>query len=182
MRAVLQQYIHGQWCPLAYFSKVLKPAETCYITFDHELLAIYLAVKPFRYFIKGHSFLIFTAIDICTCIQVLPREMIHLNLISQFTSDIHNVKGSHNLPSRCSESPPVIDFQAMAIAQNSDPDLQHLRTDSSLMLQAVPLAMSDSIIICNVSTGFFRLYVPKEFSRTELNSLHRLSHSGICAT
>ena len=32
--AVLQQYIDSQWCPIAYFSKKLKPAETKYSTFD----------------------------------------------------------------------------------------------------------------------------------------------------
>ncbi len=25
--AVLQQFLHGRWCPIAYFSKPLKPAE-----------------------------------------------------------------------------------------------------------------------------------------------------------
>ena len=37
---VLQQYINGQWCPLSFFSKALKPAETRYSTYDRELLAI----------------------------------------------------------------------------------------------------------------------------------------------
>lgn len=44
---VLQQHIAGMWCPIAYFSKKLKPAETRYSTFDRELLAVYLAVKHF---------------------------------------------------------------------------------------------------------------------------------------
>ena len=54
--AVLQQHIQGQWCPNAYFSKALKPAETRYSTFDRELLAIYLPLKHFRYFIEGCVF------------------------------------------------------------------------------------------------------------------------------
>ena len=37
--AVLQQYINGQWCPLAFFSRALKPAETRSSTYDRELLA-----------------------------------------------------------------------------------------------------------------------------------------------
>lgn len=41
----------------------------------------------------------------------------------------------------------MIDFKAMATAQNCDPALQRLRADSSLQMQAVPLAMSD-ITIC----------------------------------
>ena len=34
--AVLQQYIDHHWCPVAYFSKKLKPAEIKYSTFDRE--------------------------------------------------------------------------------------------------------------------------------------------------
>ena len=58
--AVLQQYVNGQWCPIAFFSKSLKAAETRYSTFDRELLAIYLAVKHFRYFLEGRQFHIWT--------------------------------------------------------------------------------------------------------------------------
>ena len=39
--AVLQQYIDGQWCPIAYFSKKLNPAEIKYNTFDREVLTVY---------------------------------------------------------------------------------------------------------------------------------------------
>ena len=43
--AVQQQYINGQWLPLAYFSHTLKPAQVRYSTFDRELLGIYSAIK-----------------------------------------------------------------------------------------------------------------------------------------
>ncbi len=58
--AVLQQFIDGQWQPLAYFSKILKLAETRYSAYDRELLAIYMAIKHFRYFIEGRQFYILT--------------------------------------------------------------------------------------------------------------------------
>ena len=57
--AVLQQYVDQQWCPIAYFSKKLKPSETKYSTYDRELLAIYLSIKHFRHFIEGHTFKVF---------------------------------------------------------------------------------------------------------------------------
>ena len=41
--AVLQQYVDDMWHPVS-FSKKMKPAETCYSTFDRELLAVYLAI------------------------------------------------------------------------------------------------------------------------------------------
>ena len=39
---------------------LLQPAEALYITFDRELLAIYLAIKQFRHFIEGRTFHILT--------------------------------------------------------------------------------------------------------------------------
>ena len=54
--AVLQQDIDGQLCPIAYFSKQLNSAQQRYSTFDRELLAIYQAVKHFRYFVEGRQF------------------------------------------------------------------------------------------------------------------------------
>ena len=58
--AVLQQQIGNQWCPITYFSRKLKPAETRYSTFDRELLAIYLAIKHFRHFVEGRTFHVLT--------------------------------------------------------------------------------------------------------------------------
>ena len=49
----LEQYINGRWQPLAFFSRNLKPAETRYSAFGRELLAMYLAVRNFRYFLEG---------------------------------------------------------------------------------------------------------------------------------
>ena len=93
--AVLQQYINGQWCPLAFFSQALKPAETRYSTYDRELLAIYLAIKHFCYFLEGREFHIQT--DHKFLIYALsshpdhhsPRQIRHPNFIIQFTSDLH---------------------------------------------------------------------------------------------
>ncbi len=58
--AVHQQHIQGQWCPIAYFSKALKPAKMRYSTFDRELLAIYLSLNHFKYFIEGCVFHVLT--------------------------------------------------------------------------------------------------------------------------
>jgi len=58
--SVLQQRAVGGWQPLAFFSRSLTPTEAWYSSFDRELLAIYLAIRHFRYFIEGRSFTIFT--------------------------------------------------------------------------------------------------------------------------
>ena len=85
--AVLQ-HINGLWCPLAFFSRALKPAETRYSTYDPELLAIYLAIKCFRYFLERRDFHMLT--DHKPLIYALssrldrhsPRQIHHLDFIS----------------------------------------------------------------------------------------------------
>ncbi len=71
----------------------------------------------------------------------------------------------------------------MAEAQVNDPDLTKLQSDSSLKLQRIPLALSDGgFIICDMSTGTPRPFVPECFRRPIFDSLHSLSHPGIRAT
>ena len=198
--AVLQQYIQGRWCPISFFSKALKTAETRYSTFDRELLAIYLAIKHFRYFLEGRSFHVLT--DHKPLIYTLsarsdrysPRQVRHLDLISQFTSDIRHVQGNRNAVAdalsrvstnalHTSDSTPVVDFRAMAAAQVDDPDLAQLQSNSSLTLQQVPLSLCDGVmLLCDVSTGTQRPFVPESFRRAIFDSLHALSHPGIRAT
>ena len=198
--AVLQQYCNGQWCPISFFSKALKPAETRYSTFDRELLAVYLALKHFRYFLEGREFHVLT--DHKPLIYALstradrysPRQIRHLDFIAQFTSDLRHVQGSLNAAadalSRISanalhtgDATPVVDFGLMAAAQADDPDLPRIQSDTSLQLQPVPLSLSDgATILCDVSTGVFRPYVPEGFRRTIFDAFHSLSHPGIRAT
>ena len=98
--AVLQQHIGDLWQPISYFSKKLKPSETKYSTFDRELLAVYLSIKYFRHFVEGRVFHILTDHKPLTCSlsshsnHYTPRQIRHLDYISQFTFDIRYVKGS----------------------------------------------------------------------------------------
>ena len=196
---VLQQYIDGDWHPIAYFSRGLKSAETRYSTFDRELLAVYLAIRHFRYFVEGRQFHILTdhkplVYALTTCSDKhSPRQARHLDFIAQFTADIRHVKGVDNIPADTlsrmetnallDDSPPVIDFNAMAVAQETDPDIARLQSSqSALRLEAVPLAMSETTILCDTSTGVARPLVPFSFRQAVFHSLHRLSHPGIRAT
>ena len=151
--AVLQQYIDGQWRPISYFSKKLRPPETRYSTFDCELLAIYLAIKHFRRFVEGRVFHISTDHKPLTYAPTTrsdrhsPRQARHLDFVSQFTSDIKHVKGTDNAVADAlsrieanallDASPPQVDFVAMTEAQRTDPELSELRSlpsSSSLTL------------------------------------------------
>ncbi|MDA8002237.1 MAG: reverse transcriptase domain-containing protein, partial [Alphaproteobacteria bacterium] len=198
--AVLQQHINQVWCPIAYFSRKLQPAETRYSAFDRELLGAYLAVKHFRHFVEGRTFhlltdhkpLTFALAKQSDCLS--PRQSRHLDYISQFTSDIRHIQGSHNaaadalsriqLETNALQTPSIIDFQAMAEAQWIDPEVQEWesRPSASLTLTAVPLPGSNTNLICDTSTGISRPFVPAPFRRPVFESLHGLSHPSIRAT
>ena len=131
--AVLQQHINGTWHPTSFFSKKLTPAETRYSTFDRELLAMYLAIKHFQHLLERRHFHILT--DHKPLTHALntwsdhhsPRQARQLDYISQFTSVIRHIQGSHNAAAdvlSCVEinaflsgKPPVLDFDAMAKVQ-----------------------------------------------------------------
>ena len=198
--AVLQQHIDGGWCPIAYFSKKLRPAETRYSTFDRELLAIYLAIKHFQHFVEGREFFILTdhkpltfALSIHTD-KYTPRQTRHLDFISQFTADIRHVSGDENPVADTLSRAPVstlhvtqplaVDYEAMAKAQVSDPELRALQTSpsSSLQFTTVPHSASPTTLICDMSIGTPRPFVPADFRRAVFTSLHSLSHPGVKAT
>ena len=181
-----------------FFSRALTPAETRYSTYDRELLAIYLAIRHFRYFLEGRDFHVLTDHKPLTYALASrperhsPRQVRHLDFISQFTSDLRHVQGSANTAADAlsrldtnalhTANTPVVDFQELARAQANDPDLPKLREDSSLRLESVPFLSEGISIVCDVSTGRQRPYVPQRFRRTIFDSLHSISHPGIRAT
>ena len=195
--AVLQQLIDNQWCPVAFFSTKLKPAETRYSTFDRELLAIYLAIKHFRHFVEGRQFHVLTDHKPLTFAfaskpsQHTPRQIRHLDYISQFTTDIRHIKGENNqvadtlsrLGAIHYNNCPSISFEDISAAQRDDPELTQLQSSStSLKFQSLPLPTSNNLIVCDVTTGVPRPFIPKQFRRKVFDSLHSLSHPGIRAT
>ncbi|BHF70289.1 hypothetical protein SprV_0301333900 [Sparganum proliferum] len=92
--AVLHQQVNNHLQPLAFFSQKLQPAQTRYSTFSRELLAIYLAIRHFRHLLEGRDFSVHTDHKPLTYAikaksdRYSPREVRHLDFISQFTADI----------------------------------------------------------------------------------------------
>nr|VZI44395.1 unnamed protein product [Spirometra erinaceieuropaei] len=193
--AVLQQSLPDSTVPLAFFSKKLSKAETRYSTFERELLVAYLAVKNFRHLLEDQEFTIFTDHKPLTLAmhshsdKLSPREIRHLDYISQFTSDIRPIDGSRNevadALSRSSiahlQLSPGIYLAEMAAEQRRlgspcDEDV------SGLQLQELPLTTGNGTILCDVSTPSHRPFVPPSLRRTVFSSLHNLSHPGGRAT
>ena len=194
--AVLEQFIGGQWKPISFFSKKLSPAELNYSAFDRELLAIYLAVRHFQYFVEGRVFHINTdhkpltfALH-STTERRSPRQARHLAFISEFTSDIRHIQGEANPVAdalsrnvHTLEQSPV-DLEALATAQGRDQQLQDLRSDSStsLTLEDLPIPNSTATVLCDTSQSRPRPVVPLSMRRDIFHQLHSLSHPGIKAS
>ena len=191
---ILQQEIEGEWRPLAYFSKKLQPAETHYSAFDRELLATYLTIRHFRYFLEGRIFSVLTDHKPITYAMKnvsknrTARQERHMSYISEFTSDIQHIKGSDNGPAdalsrmyMCSVQRSAIDFDAMARAQPNE--IRELdSTKSSLRFESITLPNCNAQIMCDMSTGSPRPFVPKDFRQQVFEVLHALSHPGIRGT
>ncbi|UYV74730.1 hypothetical protein LAZ67_12000730 [Cordylochernes scorpioides] len=92
--SVFQQLDNNIWKPITFFSKKLNPAQCNYSTYDRKLLAIYLSIKFFKHLVEAREFTILT--DHKPLIYAFkqknekasPRQLRHLQYISQFTSDI----------------------------------------------------------------------------------------------
>lgn len=191
--AVLQQGIDGQWRPLAFFSKKLKPAQTRYSVFGRELLAAYLAVRHFRHFVEGRSFTIWTDHKPLTNAisnagsHHTPREIRHLAFLSEFTTDIRHVKGVDNVPADVLSRidavslPPLPDPAEFSRLQIEDEELKRLRSSSSLRLQDVAFP-GNIIVTCDVTTEKPRPFVPVSLRRKLFDASHCLSHPGVRAT
>jgi hypothetical protein len=90
----MQQKSGDHWRPLGFFSRKLTDTESCYSTFDRELLAAHAAIKHFRHFCEGRAFQLWTdhkpivtAIS-CVSAPISPRQQRYLAFISGFNEQI----------------------------------------------------------------------------------------------
>ena len=197
--AVLQQFVNGEWRPLAFFSKKLSPTQQNYSAFDRELLAAYLTIRHFRYFVEGRPFTLYTDHKPLTFAlksrpdRHTPRQTRHLSYIAEFTTDIQHIKGVDNVVadilsrstlSTVTSSQSTINFSELARAQENDNELQQLRNSgtTSLVLTDQPLPTGPGTIVCDTSTGVSRPYVSPVFRRAVFEILQCLSHPGIRAS
>lgn len=195
--ASLQQHIDGNWQPLGFFSRKLTVTEKKYSTYDRELLAIYAAVKHFRFMVEGSQFVIFT--DHKPIIYAFsqnvdkfsPRQARNLDFIGQFSTDIRHINGKDNVVADALSrvetiiSPSPINFDNFHEEQSSDNELQQLllpNSSTSLILKKQKLPGSDKEIVCDVSTSRIRPYVPKKMRLSIFNAMHNLAHPGTKST
>jgi hypothetical protein len=118
--AVLQQRARGSWQPLASFSHKLSPTEARYSTFDRELLAAYLAVRHFRFFLEGRFFTLFTDHKPLVISKAgtpfSSRQQRHLSFLSEFTTTFSHLPGPKNVVADALSRPSSSPLQCAAIS------------------------------------------------------------------
>ena len=199
--AVLQQQVNGSWQPLAFFSRTLRKPETRSSTFGRELLAIYLAIRHFRHAVEGRQLVIFTDHKPITHAVATasdghsPREARHLDYILQFTSEVRHVPGISNAVADAlsrtvsslqgpKDDLVVGDYEALADAQQHDPELARFHTPDSthsLHLRETRLP-SGRILVVDDATGIARPWIPEALRRAYFKHVHGLAHPGVRAT
>jgi hypothetical protein len=194
--AVLQQKEGNRWQPLGFFSKKLSDAQQKYSTFDRELLAIYMAIKHFRYLIEGRNLIVYT--DHKPLVYALmnntvgkndtPRRIRHLDFIMQFCSSIHHITGTDNVVadtlSRISsiETPSPINYMEIAKAQENDEQLKEMMQSNTIKLKQIFIPHCDIPIYCEISKDTARPYLPPQFRISAYKAIHEISHPSIRAT
>ncbi|GBO44223.1 Retrovirus-related Pol polyprotein from transposon 17.6 [Araneus ventricosus] len=188
----LSQLSQGQFEPIAFFSMKLNKSQQKWSTYDRELFSIYSAIKKFKHMLEGKEFQIYTDQkpliyafkhnpDKCS-----PRQLRHLDFISQYSTDIRHVQGSQNIVADALSrievdsitKSPILNFKEFARAQKDDSDIQKfLHNDaSSLQLELKPCQTSNCNLLCDTSTGVPRPFVPTSFRKLIFDHLHNLAH------
>ncbi|GFX66197.1 retrovirus-related Pol polyprotein from transposon 17.6 [Trichonephila clavipes] len=188
----LHQVVDSELQPLAFFSRKLTSSEKSYSAYDRELLAIYSAIRYFRYMLEARDFTVFTDHKPLTYAfrqksdKCSPRQIRQLDFIFQFTTNIVHIPGSDNIAadvlSRVSAItfPSQIDYDCIAETQQTDQELHTLiASGTSLELKKVTFPNSSTEIMCDLSTGTARPYIPKQHRQDVFSAMHNLSHPGI---
>ncbi|GBO33893.1 Transposon Ty3-I Gag-Pol polyprotein [Araneus ventricosus] len=194
----LSQLSQGKWEPIAFFSMKLNKSQQKWSTYDRELFSIYSAIRKFKHMLEGREFQIYT--DQKSLIYAFkqnpdkcsPMQLRHLDFISQYSTDMWHVQGSQNIVADALSrievdsitKSPILNFKEFARVQKDDSDIQKfLHNDaSSLQLELKPCQTSNCNLLCDISTGVPRPFVPTSFRKLIFDHLHNLAHPGIAAS
>nr|CDS26256.1 gag pol polyprotein [Hymenolepis microstoma] len=77
---------------------------------------------------------------------------------------------------------PSLDLQALASEQRSDPDFAEISSNPSLHFECLPLPVSNIEILCDVSTGRPRPFVPQAYRRKIFDHFYGFSHPSTRST
>ena len=190
---VIQQKNGSILEPLGFFSRKMTQAEVKYSTYDRELLALFATIKHFAFMLEGKEFTCYT--DHKPLIfafsqqseKASPRQARQLSYISQFTTDIRHVSGPENVVadtlSRIYAMTTAPTPEQIAGYQVKDEELSNLMKSQSTTLKFKTILVEENTkLICDVSTGEARPFIPKDLRMSVCKQIHELAHVGRKAT
>ncbi len=165
---------------LGFFSRKLTDTESCYSTFDRELLAAHAAIKHFSHFCEGRAFQLWTdhkplvtALSLVSA-PISPRQQRHLAFISEFIVQILYLPGLKNAVANFLSRPNQT--TAGSVAATS----QRLLGGTSLKLAFRQTGAQR--LDGDVSTGNFHPIVPLKFRKNIFEHFHNVTHPGRLAS
>lgn len=196
---VLHQVVRDVRQPLAFFSAKLSSAEEKYSAFDRELLAVFSAVRHFRFSLEGRPFVVYT--DHRPLVHALDRksppwsarQQRQLSYLSEFDVSLIHVPGRENVVADCLSRPPAVssvqlppppspmlDYAVMAADQLTCPSVAKLMAGGKLKVET--FSVSDGQLLCDVSAATPRPLVPLSWQSKVFSAVHELAHPGTKAS
>lgn len=170
-----------------FFSRKLSAPEKNYSVYDRELLSVFAAINYFQHLLESRQFVIKTDHKPLTYVfaqrldKASPRQLLQLDYISQFSTEIVHIKGEQNVVadalSRINEinMPSSLTTELIHEEQQQDEELQDLlKSNTSLNLQR--LTIDGKAIYCNIADGIVRPYLPQILRQQAFKIIHNLSH------
>lgn len=109
-----------------------------------------------------------------------PREIRHLDYISQFSTDIRHLSGNDNIVADVSnihiDEPLNYDYSAQE--QMKDVLMKQISAHTSVTSTEYPILFSGKKIFCDSSKNDRRPYVPLSCRKRIFNHFHNISHPG----
>lgn len=139
-------------------------------------MAIYTAVKYFRYMLEGREFAVITDHKPLTyafnqdSLHSSPRQARQLEYIGQFTTDIRHVAGKENVVidtlSRIESIQKAINLTKLAEAQKEDQELQEtINAELGIKLKKIKIPGTTVELYCDISTPIERPYVTRPYKK-----------------
>ena len=197
----LEEVVDGEPRPIAFFSRKLTPLEQNASTFTRELLAIYLCVRKFEYFLKGERFQIFTdhkailgAMEKSSLDRAIPKEGRMLQYLSQFDAEFFHITGADNLLADILSRPVLSVFEKDKLSPTvSTSLLEQIKTEqlqceelrkyvkNPSASSSIKLQLMNNVYVEKIKNTI-RPFVPKTLRYQVFENLHSLRHGGVKAT